>query len=391
LSRAPARTVLLVEARPAGTDVLAADLTRLGGVKVVRVRSLDAALDTLATMPVDAVVGVHQPPDLEGLVLLRTLHGDDQRQDPATVLLAEQDAATIRIAAWREGVDAILTWPADPVDVAGALIVLMERRAAERSRSSRISGPDDSIRRLVGLLAATLDAAIPGARARGEALAQAAVTVANAIDVPSDLLLPMEYAAQLHEIGRLGTTADPSPGSGYGLSSEITLAGSATLGEIPALADAAMLLEGMGANWDGSGAPTDLQQGQIPMRSRILRGAHDLLAAADRIPGTGTGRLSAALASLGQHAGTWYDPAVLAAMEVLVSSEMDPGWLRRQELVPPARLREGMILAADLHTASGVKLLSAGSVLNHATLDLIRRRHLSDPIVHGVPIRPTTG
>ncbi|MBK9548824.1 MAG: hypothetical protein IPO52_06965 [Gemmatimonadetes bacterium] len=262
MSRAPARTVLLVEARPAGTDVLAADLNRLGGVKVVRVRTLDAALDTLATMPVDAVVGVHQPPDLEGLVLLRTLHSEDQRQDPATVLLAEQDAATIRIAAWREGVDAILTWPADPVDVAGALMVLMERRAAARSHSSRISGPDDSIRRLVGLLATTLDAAIPGARSRGEAVAQAAVTVANAIDVPSDLLLPMEYAARLHEIGRIGTTADPSPGSGYGLSSEVTLAGSAMLGEIPALADAAMLLEGMGANWDGSGHPPTCSRGR---------------------------------------------------------------------------------------------------------------------------------
>lgn len=391
MSRPPARTVLLVEARPAGTDALAADLTRLGGVKVVRVRSLDAALDTLATMPVDAVVGVHQPPDLEGIVLLRTLHTEDQRQDPATVLLAEPDAATIRIAAWREGVDAILTWPADPVDVAGALMVLMERRAADRSRRSRISGPDDSIRRMVTLLAATLDAAVPGSRRRGETLATAAVTVANAIDVPTDLLLPMEYAARLHEIGRISTTAAPSPASGHGLSSEVTLAGSVLLGEIPALEDAAMLLEGMGANWDGSGAPTDLQQGQIPMRSRILRGVHDLLAAADRIPGSGTGRLAAALTSLSQHAGTWYDPAVLAAMEVLVSTELDPNWLRHQELVPPARLREGMILAADLHTASGVKLLSAGSVLNQATLDLIRRRHLSDPIVHGVPIRPTTG
>jgi|CXWL01.1.fsa_nt_gi response regulator RpfG family c-di-GMP phosphodiesterase len=391
MSRPAARTVLLIEARPAGTDTLAADLTRLGAVKVVRVRSLDAALDTLATMPVDAVVGVHQPPELEGLVLLRALHGEDQRQDPAIVLLAEQDAATIRIAAWREGVDAILTWPADPVDVAGALMVLMERRAAERSRSSRISGPDDSIRRLVGLLTATLDVAVPGARARGEALATAAVAVANAFDVPTDLLPPMEYAARLHEIGRISTNATPTPASGYGLSSEVTLAGSALLGEIPALADAAMLLEGMGANWDGSGSPTDLQQGQIPMRSRILRGVHDLLAAADRIPEAGTGRLAVALASLGQHAGTWYDPAVLAAMEVLVSTEMDPNWLRHQELVPPARLREGMILAADLHTASGVKLLSAGSVLNQATLDLIRRRHLSDPILHGIPIRPTTG
>jgi response regulator RpfG family c-di-GMP phosphodiesterase len=390
MSRPPARTVLLLEAIPQGGDALADDLVRLGGVKVVRVATLDAMLDALATMPVDAVVGFHHPPELDGLAMLRTLHGDEQRQDPAAVLLAPPEAATVRIAGWREGVDAILTWPADSVEVTGALMVLLERRAVERARQVRSQTANESIPPLVTLVAVTLDAAIPGARRRGEELVIGALAVARELEVPGDLLAPMEIAGRLHELGWITSNAPPPAGRAAAIPGEVTLAGSVLLREIPAMADAAMLLEGMGANWDGSGSPTALQQGQIPMRSRILRAVRDLLAAADRGPGAERAGLAAALASLTPRAGTWYDPAVLTALEVLVSLELDPDWLVRQELIPITRLREGMILAADLHTASGVKLLAAGSVLNGPTLDLIRRRHLADPIVHGVPIRPTT-
>ncbi len=389
MSRPPARTVLLIEANPADTEVLAADLIRLGGLKVVRVRSLDAALEILATMPVDAVVGVHAPPTLDGLAMLRALHSEDQRQEVAAVILAAHDAVTIRIAGWREGVQAILTWPADPADVAGALVVLLERRAAERARRVRSETADVSIAPLVRLLTTTLDAAIPGSARRGDELVTGALAVARELEVPSDFLPSMEYAARLHEIGRIAVVMLPESGErAFSLPGDVTLAGAVLLREIPALAEAATLLEGMGANWDGSGSPTDLQQGQIPMRSRILRAVRDLLAVSSR--GATRLPLAEAMQVLEPRIGTWYDPAVLASLEVLVSMETNPNWLAHQELVPVHRLREGMVLAADLHTASGVKLLSGGSVLNGPSLELIRRRHGSDPVVHGVPIRPSS-
>lgn len=389
MNRPPSRTVLLIEANPADTEVLAADLTRLGGLKVVRVRSLDAALEVLATMPVDAVVGLHDPPALDGLAMLRMLHGEDQRQDVAAVILAAPDAATIRIAAWREGVQAILTWPADPADVAGALVVLLERRAAERARRVRSETADVSIAPLVRLLTTTLDAAVPGSARRGDELVMGALAVARELEVPSDFLPSMEYAARLHELGRIAVVMLPEGGDrAFALPGDVTLAGAVLLREIPALIEAATLLEGMGANWDGSGSPTDLQQGQIPMRSRIIRAVRDLLAVSSR--GATRLPLSEAMKALEPRVGTWYDPAVLAALEVLVSMEADPDWLAHHELVPVQRLREGMVLAADLHTASGVKLLSAGSVLNGASMELIRRRHSVDPVVHGVPIRPAS-
>ncbi|MES1258952.1 MAG: hypothetical protein ABUL71_00050, partial [Gemmatimonadota bacterium] len=57
------------------------------------------------------------------------------------------------------------------------------------------------------------------------------------------------------------------------------------------------------------------------------------------------------------------------------------------EATPVEELREGMILAGDMYTASGVKLLARDTVLSGALLELVQRRHLIDPIVRGVQIR----
>jgi hypothetical protein len=42
-----------------------------------------------------------------------------------------------------------------------------------------------------------------------------------------------------------------------------------------------------------------------------------------------------------------------------------------------------MVLAEDLCTSSGIKLLAKGSTITDATLGVILRRHSSDPILYG--------
>jgi hypothetical protein len=53
------------------------------------------------------------------------------------------------------------------------------------------------------------------------------------------------------------------------------------------------------------------------------------------------------------------------------------------------QLEVGMVLASDLSTSSGVKLLARGTTLSRSMLDVITRRHLADPIIDGIWIRRT--
>jgi len=54
--------------------------------------------------------------------------------------------------------------------------------------------------------------------------------------------------------------------------------------------------------------------------------------------------------------------------------------------VPENELLVGMVLAEDLCTDSGIKLLARETRITHATLDLIHRRHQLEPIVHGAAV-----
>jgi hypothetical protein len=79
-----------------------------------------------------------------------------------------------------------------------------------------------------------------------------------------------------------------------------------------------------------------------------------------------------------------FDPRLLPLADEYIAGVEKPGWLEGKQQVPVHRLEEGMAIAADLFTASGIKLLPAGTTLTHAILERILSRHAVDPIVSWV-------
>jgi hypothetical protein len=93
---------------------------------------------------------------------------------------------------------------------------------------------------------------------------------------------------------------------------------------------------------------------------------------------------TAALEQLAQHSGTRYDPLAVAYLDGIVRAAAHSGWREERVRVSVGALEDGMVLADDLWTSGGVKLLAKGAVLTLGTIETIRRRHRSDPILHGV-------
>lgn len=377
--------VLLVGEHAAERAELGMQLTRHGGLLVVEVATVEEAQLRIADLAPEAIIAHlieigQTASDLSAMLAADpTLHGIP------LILLADYLDADARKRAWGLQAAALLANPVDPGELAACVRAVI---TARRIRSEPAPGGRyalESVRQVQELLVHTLDAAAPGAEQRGNEVASAALILAREFEVEDHLLEDMELAARLHELGRIVTPA----GSGsrdYSPTGRTLMASSVLLRQVEVFRGAAHLVECMGANWDGTGLPADIQRGQIPLRARLLRVVVDLLAAARQHAKEGDASLATAAMALGVHSGTRYDPAVIAALDVLVTAE-ETGTLRpegSQMQVPD--LREGMVLAADLHTASGVKLLSAGAVLTSQSLQLIRRRDAIDPVVHGVVI-----
>jgi hypothetical protein len=60
-------------------------------------------------------------------------------------------------------------------------------------------------------------------------------------------------------------------------------------------------------------------------------------------------------------------------------------------VLPVSELGAGMVLAEDLCTSSGIKLLARGTTLTRGTLDIIVQRHQADPILAGAWVERSPG
>ncbi len=314
--------------------------------------------------------------------------GMRSRPEPADplVLLIDTGGGRLRQAPLPAGVDEVLEAPLWPAEVVARLRLAQRWREVREALSDAVvelarlrRALDPSRAEVVALLLRLLEARLPGAGDRGSRTAELAARVAERFGVPSDLAPDLELAARLHEVGRL--TLEPATAEGERLEPwRYVLHTKAVLGELAGLQGAAELIGGIYENWDGSGFPAHLQQGQIPLRSRILRAVLDFLALSE------TGSVEAVLSRLGERAGTAYDPLVLVHLRAVVEG-LEGGFdAGRSALVPIPDLREGMVLAEDLYTESGVKLLKRGTILTGAALDTIRRRHRFEPISRGAAI-----
>jgi putative two-component system response regulator len=356
------------------------------GVKLYDARCPAEAMESMDGIPPDLLLCIVEEESAELLGLCRWARNrPESREIPIVLIIDPEDIQTKRDAL-HLGVRQFLTNPVDPEEILDRLFMIRNLKRL-RAQAGALKAEVDAHRktdqhgsdRVVRALAHTLEMRVPGSIWRGGKVSELAAKIACRFGVPEPYMYSLEVAARLREIGRKpptpGTTA---PHWQYVLSSK------SILNEIDGFREAADLVGDMYENWDGSGFPHHLISGQIPLRSRILRVAADLI---DSVEGGNTAGQGEIAAHLAHHAGTHYDPTVIAYAQTILVESPSIAAGRKEIVVQIDELTPGMILAEDLITDSGLKLLSRGTVLTEAGLRAIGNRHASDPILKGATIR----
>jgi response regulator RpfG family c-di-GMP phosphodiesterase len=382
----PRATVLLVDDDPLVTTAFRAVLAAEGDFRVETAEDGAAALALAQALRPDLIVSDVDMPRMDGLELCRRVRAEPGVEAAMFLVVTGLADTGVRQRALELGADDVLTKPVDgPAFRAKVRALLRLKRVGDQLRADQAevrrlrleaAGGFDQ---LLALLVHLLDLGVPGAADRGRRLAAMARRLAERFDVPAEFLSDLELAALLHEVGRV-----VAPELSRGLDRRYAPPAAAVLGEVARLRTAAGLVGAMAEHWDGTGTPGHLRLGQIPLRARILRALADFDTLADR-----DGR-DAALAALAARAGTWYDPAVVAQLELLLRDEPGRAGTRDELVVPIEALEAGMVLAADLATNTGIKLLAQGATIGAGTLEIIRQRHALEPILAGARIRRPT-
>ena len=385
-------TVLLVDDDPETVHAYSELLSREDGLRVLTARNGSEGFDAARIHRPDLILSDLVMDGEDGLALCRRVRAEASLEGTLFVLLTGHSTAFSEADA-AAGVDDVISKPATAEElIAKVSAMLRLKRLYDQLRADKLQLQrlHEAVERrsdhLLSLLVHIVDLSVPGAAVRGAETATLAAQLAERFEVPTVLLKELDMAARLHEIGRVLLAADRGDEDGpedviEGDQWRYVVAASNLFERTEGLEATAELIGSIYENWDGTGHPERLRQGQIPLRSRILR----LLIDYERLLSSKRALSPVdATEQLQHHAGTRYDPLAVAYFDAIIrASGGASDWREVRMRIPVGNLEEGMELADDLCTSSGMKLLAQGAILTTASLETILRRHRSDPIIHG--------
>lgn len=245
-----------------------------------------------------------------------------------------------------------------------------------------------SLHDTVLLLVNLLDTADPDAASHSRRVADLSVQIANKLDLDSESIRSIEFAALLHEIGRLAELRDQTR-SGLNKKKKkqrtpINEVAHAMLGQVHGFTDIAEAIKYVPARY-ADGGHFACKGTSIPLASRIIAAAdvYDRAAvnsAKHNEPCPEDGRKAVRAGS-----GLMLDPKIV---QILDSDEDETPTIAVHEIeLSPTRLRSGMHLARDLMDTMSNLLLAEGSQLNETLIKRIRHLASEQMLPRGVFVR----
>ncbi|MBI5806721.1 PAS domain S-box protein [candidate division TA06 bacterium] len=198
----------------------------------------------------------------------------------------------------------------------------VEERTRELAEANRLlkQSYDDTIRAIT----AAMDAKDSYTRGHSEEVKRIALVIGQKISLPPGSLRLLEYAALLHDIGKIGVSEQLLT-KGTALTEfefeEVKLhpqIGGKLLEQVELLKEAGPIIHAHHENYDGSGYPKGLKGESIPIESRIIAVADAYEAMTVDRPYRKAFSKSEAQQRLRQGAGTQFDPRIV---EILLEVE----------------------------------------------------------------------
>lgn len=310
-------------------------------------------------------------------------------QSTVILMSAYEESEDYAIQAKEAGADAFLIKPIKKGELLFAVNFILQiehLNQTVRARNQELIQRFDST---VGLLTNIIELNQSQHRGHSERVADVAVFIGRKMKLPQDSIENLRIAARLHELGIVSLPRDETVEealdegenrhhTSHPLVADMLLKGFAGFEPV------AELIRHMHENVDGSGKPDGLVGEQIPVGSRILSVAsfydHCMVAHPDS-------SILEIVKRVEQANGTWFDENVVAWLSEYALSRNRIGEEKTVSCSVFA-LKEGMVLASDIYSQSGINLLRKGTVLDKNMVVNILKFNNLDPVEGQVQVKP---
>lgn len=316
--------------------------------------------------------------------------------DTMFVILSVASEIEIKVRGLEAGADDFITKPFDSDELHSKVKALLRIKALQevlkddkRKLEKLNQELDDGLLALINLLNQLIGLRVPNATVRASKALEMVRWMVERLKLDSETKKTIDIAIQLREIGKITLSDELVKKNYYELSeedkvklSQFPVLGELLIGKISRLKNVGLIIRHQLENYDGTGYPDKLQAQHIPFEARILR-AVNLVEQETSKPDCNIDNL---IETVRKIRGTILDPRIMQLLEEYLHLTNDPFWLDKKQQVSVYELRDGMVLANDLYTGSGIKLLQKGFLITLSTIEKILTHHHYDPIINNIYI-----
>ncbi len=386
--------ILLVDDDEVQLQVIAHTVQSFSDYVVLTATSGPMAMQIAEKHPPDVVVSDYYMPEEDGFMLCKKMKAHPVLRRAMFIMLTSATTVEQRIRGLNIGADDYLTKPFNTEEllshIRAALRIkgLNDELEADKHKLAQVCKQlEDDFMGVIALLSHIIGQRVPNASLRAERAAAMARWIGGRLGMTDAELKTLEIAARLHEIGKVNLPDELLKKPLAQLTdiertamAHFPLMGQQTLMGIPRLREVGIYIRHQMENFDGTGGPEKLHHDQIPLPSRILRGINVVEVESTR-PNMTLEQLTATLSRL---RGTVLDSHVVQLMIEYLEAIENPSWREGKRQVSVYDLKVGMVIAHDLTTGNGTKLLSEKSVISSSILERILAHHQYDPILNNV-------
>ncbi len=396
----PKPLVLLVEDDATQLQFAAAIIRSTGRFDVETPQNAEDGLKLAEQSKPDLIVSDNYLPGETGVEFCKRIKGHPFLRNTLFMLLTSENEVGHKILAVDLGADEYISKPYNPDELLTrirALVRIGELQRELAAEGEELRWANDMLRSTIDgvthLLARVIAIRVPNASGRADAAANLVRWMADRMHIDRKTHDQLELAARLHEIGKIGlpddllrkVLGDLSPAELTHMS-EFALVGQRIMEGITEFEEIARWIRHQLENFDGSGYPDRLRNEEIPMPARILRAVNFM--ELSRLHTSAT--TAAFLEQIDKARNTILDPRIAQLLKEYVEVNEQPSWLEGKRQVTVLELREGMVIASDIVTGSGTKLLPREMRITEQQIDRILAQHHHDPIVNSIYVYDRT-
>jgi putative two-component system response regulator len=385
-------TILVVDDDAAQVSLLEQILQQDENFKIITTTSGKEALRLAEMYAPHIILSDYFMPEVDGFALCRKIKEHPLLKEGMFILLTSATSVEDKVKGLESGADEFISKPVHPDELfarvrAGVRVVelqedlkLQKQKLAEANKALQ-----ESYDGMLDLLTLLVGVHVPNATKRADRGIHIIQWFGKKLELTPEEIQLFSSATALHEIGKISLPEDvlEAENKDFGTKerSHYPIAGERLLSKIPKLADVGVIIRHQLENFDGSGYPDRLLGEEIPLGARLLRVVNYLEHLEGNVKDLTTEKI---IEGFQKSRGIMIDPVFVQLIEEYLNVEENRAWMEGKKAIAVSDLIPGMILAADLKTGSGTKLLPKDSIVTQMHINKINAHHQVDPIMGSI-------